>query len=339
MKKITVILLCILSITLNAQRQLEIITKNTMDGQKSGMVDKVTRDTILKVVYDKINTYSEGFLDVQQNNKWGIVDAGGKTILPCNYNYIQNVHDGRLFAALTDKFALFDNTGKKLTDYIFDYASFFSNGVALVQMNGNPSIGAINKAGTLIIPCKFSKNDPIKNGIVTLYTDKWETFKTYNVVQFGKVIDQVNVGTTLNIPIIFNNKGKVIYKSVRDESVHITDASIIVTTKTLGWNEHISQMIDSSGKILIPYEDNKYLEVDDYWIQVHSKTGVGLIGLDGKEILKCKFGSIIKAGMNYSDRELLEKNWYEVHFRDGNDFFYIDTNGKCVEYKDVKCPE
>ncbi|MGZ5242972.1 MAG: hypothetical protein ACXWW0_03785, partial [Bacteroidia bacterium] len=89
-----------------------------------------------------------------------------------------------------------------------------------------------------------------------------------------------------------------------------------------------------TGKILYPYTKCSRFDLLDDVIITRINTGkfkYGLLGYDGKELLKSNFQDIREAPRD-------EIMYYKVSFESG-DFFYVDNNGKCTELDGKKCPQ
>jgi hypothetical protein len=86
--------------------------------------------------------------------------------------------------------------------------------------------------------------------------------------------------------------------------------------------------------VLYPYSKCSRLELLDDVIITRINTGkfqYGLVGYDGKELLRPNFQDIREAPRD-------EAMYYKVSFENG-DFFYVDVVGKCAELDGVKCPQ
>ena len=102
------------------------------------------------IVIDKSGTESEiGIFDLYLFNtdgyhmtyeanvgKWGLIDYTGKIILPAELNHIDSSIDSeRICAKQGKQYGYFNLNGKLVTDFHFENALTFSNGVAAVVNN------------------------------------------------------------------------------------------------------------------------------------------------------------------------------------------------------------
>lgn len=147
--------------------------------------------------YSKVSDFSEGLASVQYEGKCGYVNQTGETIIPFEFSKCLDFEDGK--AVVYNgyrKAGLIDNQGKflikpglnrlmnfndgrglvrdekyrfyyiteqaKLYDGFYDKAGSFTNGVAVVQIEG--LWGVINQKGIEIIPPKYDKIENFEDG-------------------------------------------------------------------------------------------------------------------------------------------------------------------------------
>jgi hypothetical protein len=108
------------------------------------------------ITYDEAGTPENGTFPVKKDNLTGLTDSKGNILIDFknNYSNLLYMSDDRVWASKGGKWGLLDNTGKALTEFIFDGATQFKNGYASVMMNAK--YGVINKAGKLVIPAEYN---------------------------------------------------------------------------------------------------------------------------------------------------------------------------------------
>lgn len=117
--------------------------------------------------YDAAGNPDNGTFPVQKNNLTGLIDSKGNIIIDFKQNYSSLLYmtEDRVWASKDGKWGLLDNTGKALTEFIFDGANYFKNGYAVVMQNGK--YGVINKAGRFVVPAAYkSLGSVYKNSIL-----------------------------------------------------------------------------------------------------------------------------------------------------------------------------
>jgi hypothetical protein len=112
-------------------------------------------DPINSNKYDAAGTPDYGTFPVQKDNLTGLIDSKGNVLIDFKQNYSSLLYmtEDRVWASKDGKWGLLDNTGKALTEFIYDGANFFKNGFAVVKMNDK--YGVINKAGKFIVPAEY----------------------------------------------------------------------------------------------------------------------------------------------------------------------------------------
>lgn len=98
---------------------------------------------------------------VSCDGKWGYVDARGKQIVPCVWDYAGVSTEGRLPVSVIDKlrriylWGFLDHDGKELCRCIFDDVMYFREGMAAVQQGS--LWGYIDRDGNLVTGCIFTE--------------------------------------------------------------------------------------------------------------------------------------------------------------------------------------
>lgn len=111
----------------------------------------------------------------EENGKWGLVDVFGQPVLPCEWNYIDEFHEGYAVVADKDNRAGYVNTrGELMIPCIWNLALGFEGGFAVVSDDNN-KYGLINKEGEIVIPCKWRFATPFKNGLAKVqdFDEHW----------------------------------------------------------------------------------------------------------------------------------------------------------------------
>jgi hypothetical protein len=274
----------------------------------------------------------DGKFVVVKDRKLGYVDTTGKTIIEPQYADGGAFDNGRAFVFNGKKWLMINEQGKQVGALFFDDVQGQAEGIGRVVISGK--VGFVDGTGKLIVSCKYDKAEDCYAGLIIAYARYKDVMGQTKIK--GKAIDY---GTTKDLPIVYNTKGAIVYKPQPDESVEITPTGKIVVSKTTTYpgfkSISRSKLLDNAGKIVIPYENNWYLEVKDYTTKItvtDGGYGVGMMDHSGNVLIKPNFKQI-DWYIDYEGQQLAK-----VYFKNSNDLFYVDYNGKCVEYKGVKCP-
>lgn len=102
---------------------------------------------------------------VQQKNKEGIINTLGEEIIPCKYDYIDNIGYTFFSLHIQNKCALANGQGKQITDFVYEKIEDIKVNNYIVCTQNN-QVGLIDSTGKVIIPFSYEK--------IELITDKKE---------------------------------------------------------------------------------------------------------------------------------------------------------------------
>lgn len=225
-------------------------------------IKTVRNRVVLKPTYDYISPLSSERALIVQNNKLGYIDAQGKKIIKNNFDLVPNYKqicvfkDGYARVKIKGKFALIDKLGNyilkpeyiglgdvaKLISFskgnkwgyinleersiaitpIFDYASSFHYGMAIVDVNSLQ--GVINDKGKWIIPSIFTSISIIaENFYLVSNGAKFGLYSLTGELLIPIEYDQIRV---LNKEVlILNNADKIHYFNITEHKL-ILDETI-----------------------------------------------------------------------------------------------------------------
>lgn len=338
MEYLILIFLLTISLSLRSQENpISTFHKNTINGTFYGVVKNGKE--ILPAIYDEIGSNNKLYFSVKKNGKWGLVDSNNKTFVDFKYDLISIPSEGRFYVGKGEKVALSDMSGKLLTGFIFNTIFNFKDGLSLVSSDN--FMGFIDKNGNNII--KLHPTDELepylKNGVLLIKKRGKESIAIANSSINGKSNDLV-IDLTSSYFYVYNNLGKIVYKSDADEKVEIAKNGNIIAIKYIDGNYNL-RIFNQQNKLLYKLEHLKNVEhiYEDEFINIHS----GIINTNGIEIMKPNFDEITsylfdnnKLARVYFKQE--QKSSY-MNSIDEREYFYIDKNFKCIEFESKKCPE
>ncbi len=295
---------------------LLVLTKN----DKYGIVNAMGKQ-IVPFEYDFIvfpaNAYDYYFMGTK-DGKTGMVDLAGDVKIPFKYkSYSGMWNDDLIFETLDGKFEFV-----KKPVILNTFEAYDSLSVLWPVVRGE-MMGAINKKGEVIIPFDYNR---VRNN--------WDGF--YEVERNNKR-GLMNKEGKLLVPIEYSQIGTVTFKNIIVELNDKYGLYDIRGKQLLGAEyEYISldnysnlgtmrlnakdALIDTTGKIVSKWYD----EIVNYsdWPKPITNAGFhGLLSLDGKkEILKCEYASI--SNKFFKDKLVLVRN--------GGKEGIFDFNGKPI---------
>jgi hypothetical protein len=124
--------------------------------------------------------FSNGYVAVQKDEKYGLMDKTGKLVLDYSHEFIGKYAEGLAPAKKGDKYGYIDLSGKWVIKPTFSGAEKFHNGLAAVSKGPlfESQWGFINKEGKVVIPITiagyFSMESPMIfwDGVVPCYIEQ-----------------------------------------------------------------------------------------------------------------------------------------------------------------------
>lgn len=233
-------------------------------GDKIYLVNKSDR-VLAKTEYDDIEKYNKDFFLVSKDDKFGIVDQMGLTILPPTYEEIYELSDSAVGYCIYGKCGFLDYCFDSLISNDYHDVGKFKNSLALVY-DSSFKIGLINKKGKLLINPKYDYAEIMKYGLVKLKVgSKFDLFKYKDDSIYKISINEYDFIGKLNEERLFVAKNKK------------------------------SGFLDTSGKVVVPIKysfkesdlTNKYLNYNFHggFAKVFNKTGYGFINKTGEKVV------------------------------------------------------
>lgn len=118
-----------------------------------GFIDKKGK-VVIDYRFDEPAEFSEGKAKITLGGKFGFIDTLGNILINVAYDEAKPFKNSRTFLAQNTagipKWALADESGNKLTEYVFDSCEMFSQNFGMVRFEG--SFGFVNKNGEFAFP-------------------------------------------------------------------------------------------------------------------------------------------------------------------------------------------
>ncbi|WP_066803445.1 WG repeat-containing protein [Moraxella oblonga] len=132
---------------------------------------------IIKPTFDDAWSFSEGRAKITQNGKYGFIDKTGKIVIAPTLTEADNWFAQNLVAVKKgDKWGFIGPDGRTKIAFEYDYASGFSEGLALVAKKNSPTsdiyhFGFIDKYGNVVIPLNYDNATSFIDGTATVTKD------------------------------------------------------------------------------------------------------------------------------------------------------------------------
>lgn len=153
-----------------------------------------------------------------------------------------------------NKYALFNEEGKKVTDFIFSKTEELINNVAKVE-NANKEVGIISSNGKMIVD--FGKYETISQSL-SLFLVKDKNNKTFLLDATGKVLKEFDKASVTSYG---NTTPIVVLKANEEYSVLNYLGDILVSFKADGYS---TPSVNSSDNYVVVFYNNKNYLIDIY---------------------------------------------------------------------------
>lgn len=148
---------------------LAIIEKNG----KQGFVD-TEGNLVIDCIYDKAWDFNPDTetTAVKKDGKWGLIDKKGSVVVDFIYDQISWFSEGLASVNIDYKHGFIDAKGNLIVDCIYDNAFDFEDGVAAVEKDGK--WGLIDKKGSVVVDFIYDNTRSFSDGVASFKKDgKW----------------------------------------------------------------------------------------------------------------------------------------------------------------------
>lgn len=256
-----------------------------------GYIDR-QNNIVLPAVYEYAFPFQEGYAVVKQYDRYGIIDHGGRTMVPCKYMEVTSMLDGRFIALdpQSGEAALFNNKFKQLTPFKYDDVKHYGEGFYVVVKDGKMTF--LDSKGNE----RFGWHDEV-GGFIGGYTyvregDKWG---------------------------IMNNKGKYILPVEYDNSGFRSQEYVFSDGLALIEKEGLYGFCDTKGKIVIAPQYQSALHCTEGLIPVKRDGMWGFIDKNGRDAIDFVFDAA-----SYFE-------WGRAEVVYHNKAYKINPQGQCVK--------
>lgn len=271
--------------------------------------------------YDDLGLYGEyDMWPVQRDGLWGFVDQHGELILPCEWEEVGMVVDGRAPVQKNGLWGVIDRTGKQIVPCEWGGASVDFYGGLLVLDVG--TYGAMNIEGEMLIPCGlYNAIGPAIDGVRHILKDakaglcttegeiitpcQWQD-TGYFSEGLAWVTDEHYAWGYINMA------GEQVIPCQYGQANDFVSGSAVVRLRDGGY-----QLIDQRGNLLCqePWDEMEYFTANDL-IMVRKGDKYGFINRKGEVAIPL----IYDRAQEFGDGLALVKL--------GEDTFWIDKSGE-----------
>jgi hypothetical protein len=121
----------------------------------------------------------------EKKGKWGYCNASGQLVIPVQFTNASFFSEGMAAVEINDKWGFISTSGKTAVQPVYDTVGYFSQGLAVVAKNG--SYGYINLKGEEVIKLQYLNAEAFQNGYARVF-EKYVS-KNNNKTSIGRLIN------------------------------------------------------------------------------------------------------------------------------------------------------
>jgi len=132
---------------------------------------------VIPIIYDGFwSSFEDGYLEAMKEGHGTLLGIDGKPLPGFSWEYddVRRIHNGFARFKKNGKFGFLNKRGEVVIPPIYDFATFFVDGIACVSIDdkyGKYKYGGINTDGVLVIPCIYDEIFYFNNGISLVKKD------------------------------------------------------------------------------------------------------------------------------------------------------------------------
>ena len=178
------------------------LVRNNYEESKCGFIDRDGKLVIPMMYYTRIDregqrplfvhfpVFSEGLVSLlNKDGKFGFIDRAGNVAIDFIYDYATEFREGRAVVEKDGMWGCVDGEGKIAVPFEYEGARWnsFCDGIAWMVKNGK--VGAIDADGNTVIPFEFDSSKGFNEGLASVEKDGEKCF----IDRAGNVVLTVNI--------------------------------------------------------------------------------------------------------------------------------------------------
>lgn len=299
------------------------------DSGKWGYINS-SGEVVIDAIYDEASYILNESTLVEKDNREIFIDSEGNNILeiPQEYKvnslFFKDLSNG-VFAVENSegKYALMNNVGDIITDFIFDSIYSFHDGFASCKINNK--CGLIDASGKIVIPAEYDSLGVYNDGIVSVkLNNKWGYINLKNEIiipidfkyayDFNNEIGIVSDFYNEDYYYAFDKDGNKLFEFDCKPISNFQEELCKVKIKNEGF-------VNKSGELVI---DTKYIQAYDFSDGLSAVCNLdfkwGFVDYEGNYVIEPKYSKVINSF--YNGIALVEYNNERIYInKDGEEIF------------------
>lgn len=360
------------------------ISENYIQGKKDEKIflvnlNKLNKEIIELPDFDEIISISEErYILLKEDTKEFYYDLLEEKIVGKKYDRLGEFSENRALFMRDDKIGFINHDGEEVIKNRFEAAGEFQNGYVVVMTSPTGKYRYVDEMGavstdeydyikafknSVLILKKNNKNILVNNGKITIVDEEiiplnedFYLFKSKEINEIFSIKDNALVecvkgqylGVTGNEVIIKGDKDYIIYNLIDERKDRIErqlEIELYRQDYFTGRKEDKVYIYNKSGKRLSKGFDIIYPKVNGVFL-VGEEGGYGVVGEDGKEILKSKYDNIELMGeyivaeeegkknlFDKKGKKVIKKEYENIRYVKENIYLYDKDGWRYVYYK------
>lgn len=248
-------------------------------------------EIIVPIQYEII-TYSNQFIKVFKNGKYGYFDYDGREIIPAKYTELSTLSNGLIKAQSPYHVDYYDKNGKVNLSLITDFATDFSQEFAFYTKDNQ--LVCINKQGESLYVKDYQQAAPFSEGLALVYKNGafgYINTKGEEVIPLiyrsgTNFLNGASMVSTKENYLIINKQGKQLLSINRD--FFREENSWGLSFKN---DKQENALFNKNGEILSSFKESNISFLNDGWVKVISENKTELF-YNGKKIISSNFENV-----------------------------------------------
>jgi len=213
-------------------------------------------------------------IEREERGKWGYCDTSGALVIPVQFTNTTFFSEGIAGVEINGKWGFINTSGKIVVQPVYDKIGHFSQGLAVVAKNG--LYGYINLKGEEVIKLQYVNAKAFENG----FAQVWEkyTSKKYNKNSIGRIINlkgEMVTDARYDIDDTFSNGLFSFWLPEGELLLGLMNTKGQMITPPI--YKEISSFNNGLARVMVYKEDNNFKEFYPNY---------GYINTNGKELVK-----------------------------------------------------
>lgn len=252
-----------LAVSYSGQDKL-FVTENSVN--RMSLYNAATRQPVTEPDYKSIDFFAEGLAVVSKDSSnniklYGAINASGKVVIPIVYRSLGQSGEGLMAFSKGGSVGFINTKNEEVIPPTYQYAGFFSNGLAFVKLKTDTLYGYINKKNEWAIKPAFPQAQKFAQG----YAAVTQKNGLYNRNMYG----------------VINTKGVMVIPARYDYITTRKAGGTFVYTKNNKYG-----IVDSTGKELTDFLATRYPTYTKDNIIFSNDTASGVLTLKGQWLIK-----------------------------------------------------